>query len=83
VLDATPESRTFGRVVHVAFTPTWGNEPHHVGLANNSILAVGGIQAYLKGDPDINYFDASDPPRLRWTGAVDPPKVGVMGDYRN
>jgi hypothetical protein len=54
-----------------------------VGLANNSILAVGGIQAYLKGDPDINYFDASDPPRLRWTGAVDPPKVGVMGDYRN
>lgn len=30
VLDATPESATFGSVVSVAFTPTWGNEPHHV-----------------------------------------------------
>ena len=30
VLDATPESATFGQVVNVVFTPTWGNEPHHV-----------------------------------------------------
>jgi hypothetical protein len=28
-----------------------------VGLgANNSVLAVGGIQAYLRGQPDINFF---------------------------
>lgn len=29
-LDATPESPYFGSIVSVAFTPTWGNEPHHV-----------------------------------------------------
>ncbi len=30
VVDATPDSATFGSVINVAFTPTWGNEPHHV-----------------------------------------------------
>lgn len=30
VVDATPESPTFGQILNVAFTPTWGNEPHHV-----------------------------------------------------
>ena len=29
-LDATPESPHFGQIVNIAFTPTWGNEPHHV-----------------------------------------------------
>lgn len=40
VVDATPESPYFGQIVNVAFTPTWGNEPHHVSWAGAGLLAA-------------------------------------------
>lgn len=50
VVDFTPDSETFGRVVNVATTPFHGSEPHHVGLvANGSVLATGGIQVRVWG----------------------------------
>lgn len=49
VVDATPESETFGRVINVATTPFHGSEPHHVGLvANATVLATGGIQVHCR-----------------------------------
>ena len=79
-LDATPESATFGSILSVSPIPNWGTEPHHVGLvANGSVLAVGGIQAYLRGAPDINLFNVTSPARPRWLTAVDPPLVGERG----
>ncbi len=73
VLDATPESPTFGQIVNVTYTPTFGNEPHHVGLSNNSFLAVGGIQSYLQGNPDIYIFNVSYPAAPVLLTTVDPP----------
>ncbi|PSC69777.1 OTU domain-containing protein [Micractinium conductrix] len=81
-LDATPESATFGSILSVSPIPNWGTEPHHVGLvANGSVLAVGGIQAYLRGAPDINLFNVTSPARPRWLTAVDPPLSAVTDSF--
>lgn len=49
-----------------------------VGLgANNTVLAVGGILAYLKGQPDINFFNVSNATNPTWIASADPPLVGV------
>ncbi|KAL4451302.1 hypothetical protein ABPG77_009374 [Micractinium sp. CCAP 211/92] len=82
VVDATPDSATFGSVVNVAFTPTWGNEPHHVGLgANNTVLAVGGIQAYLSGQPDVNFFNVTDAASPVWFASADPPLSAATDSF--
>lgn len=73
VLDATPESPNFGKIINITYTPTYGNEPHHVGLSNNSFLAVGGIQSYLNGNPDIYIFNVSNPAAPTLLTSVDPP----------
>lgn len=50
--------------------------PLQVGLgANNSVLAVGGIQAYLKGQPDVNFFNVTDAAAPEWFASADPPLV--------
>ncbi|PRW58602.1 MFS general substrate transporter [Chlorella sorokiniana] len=82
VVDATPESPTFGQILNVAFTPTWGNEPHHVGLtANTSILGAGGFNSYLAGNPDIHLFNISVADKPRWVASADPPKSAVTDSF--
>lgn len=43
--------------------------------ANNTVLAVGGIQAYLSGQPDVNFFNVTDAASPVWFASADPPLV--------
>src|SRR5437016_8449577 len=39
-----------------------GNEPHHLGISTDGkILGAGGLLSILKGQPEIFFFDVSDP----------------------
>ena len=40
VIDVTEGSPTFGKVISEAEVPTSGNEPHHVGLNNDSSVSL-------------------------------------------
>lgn len=43
--------------------------------ANNTVLAVGGIQAYLTGQPDVNFFNVTDAASPVWFASADPQLV--------
>lgn len=63
-------------------TPTKGNEPHHVGLsADGAVLGVGGIQAFLKDQPDLYFFDVKDPKKPTFLKSVNPPQGGVPDSF--
>ena len=82
VLDATPTSNTFGSVVAVASTPTQGNEPHHVGIsADGAVLGVGGIQAFLKNQSDLYFFDVKDPKNPVYLKSANPTQGGVPDSF--
>lgn len=76
-----PCCRPRPQVLNVVYTPTWGNEPHHVGLSNNTFLAVGGIQAYLRGNPDIYIFNTTQPDDPVFLKSVDPPLVSCSWSW--
>jgi hypothetical protein len=81
-VDATPSSPTFGSVVGVAFTPTSQNEPHHVGVsADGAVLAAGGIQAFINQQPDIHFFNITNPLETIYMKSLDPAEGGVPDSF--
>jgi len=66
-LNATggPDSYDFGNVLSITNMPTFGDEPHHVGLSRDgTVLAVGNLWAYRQNNPDMYFLDvATDPSR--------------------
>src|SRR5205809_535370 len=65
VVDFDPTSAHYGRVITtrpLAGPGATGNEPHHVGLSSDGrTLALGGLLSVLKGQPEIFFFDVSNP----------------------
>lgn len=49
-----------------------------MGLSNNSFLAVGGIQSYLQGNPDVYIFNVSNPTAPTLLTTVDPPQRCIV-----
>jgi hypothetical protein len=70
VIDATEGSRTYGNIVNtVTFSPTTGNEPHHMQYVwhKGQRIFAGGLFS------DTTYvLDASHLPMLRLSGVVTP-----------
>jgi len=59
-----------------------GNEPHHVGISvDGRVLAAGGLLSVLKGQPEIFFFDVSDPRSTRFIASADAPLSSVTDDF--
>src|SRR5215467_961648 len=59
-----------------------GNEPHHVGIsADGRVLATGGLLSVLKGQPEIFFFDISDPRATRFLSSVDAPLSSITDEF--
>ena len=59
-----------------------GNEPHHVGISSDGkVLAAGGLLSVLKGQPEIFFFDVSDPRNARFMSAADAPLSSITDDF--
>ena len=64
VVDYSPKSRTYGRVLQRVFLPTndtsvspTGNEPHHMGITSDGRwLAAGGLTSFLQGKNEVFVF---------------------------
>jgi selenium-binding protein 1 len=60
-----------------------GNEPHHVGLSSDRrTLAAGGLLSVLKGQPELFFFDVSDPEETRFLSSVNPPLSSITDDFQ-
>ncbi len=85
VVDFDERSPGYGRPIARVPLPgpgASGNEPHHVGLSRDGkALAVGGLLSVLRGQPEIFFFDVSDPAAPRFLGAADPPQSAITDEF--
>ncbi|GAB4813049.1 hypothetical protein N2152v2_000095 [Parachlorella kessleri] len=75
-------SPAFGTVVGMAQAPSGGNEPHHVGLtADGKVFGAGGLLAVLRGQPDLLFFNVSDPLHPSFITSADPPQSAIPDEF--
>jgi hypothetical protein len=85
VINFDEHSRDYGEVIKtvpLTGAAATGNEPHHVGLSSDGkVLAAGGLLSVLKGQPEIFFFDVSEPRNVRFMSAVDAPLSSITDDF--
>jgi len=85
VIDFDEQSPRYGgviRTVPLTGPGATGNEPHHVGIsADGRILGAGGLLSVLKGQPEIFFFDVSDPVNPRFLSSLDAPLSSITDDF--
>ncbi len=85
VINFDEHSKEYGAVIKtVPLTGpgATGNEPHHVGISSDGkVLAAGGLLSVLKGQPEIFFFDISDPRQTRFVSSVDAPLSSITDDF--
>jgi len=85
VIDFDEHSSRYGtvtRTVPLTGSGATGNEPHHVGISEDGkVLAAGGLLSVLKGQPEIFFFDVSDPTATRFLSSVDAPLSSITDDF--
>jgi selenium-binding protein 1 len=86
VINFDEHSSRYGEVVKTVALPgagATGNEPHHVGLSKDGkTLATGGLLSVLKGQPEIFFFDVSNPSEARFLSSVEPPLSSITDDFQ-
>ena len=85
VVNFDQHSRDYGSVIATVPLPApgaTGNEPHHVGISQDGkVLATGGLLSVLKGQPEIFFFDISDPQATRFLSSVDAPLSSITDEF--
>jgi selenium-binding protein 1 len=85
VVDFDPASAGYGNVIATRPLPgpgASGNEPHHVGLSSDGrTLALGGLLSVLKGQPEIFFFDVTNPAAPRFKSSADPPLSAITDEF--
>lgn len=85
VINFNEHSSHYGEVIKTVPLPgpgAAGNEPHHVGLSKDGkVLATGGLLSVLKGQPELFFFDVSEPEDTKYISAVNPPLSSITDDF--
>ncbi|HYL11380.1 MAG TPA: selenium-binding protein SBP56-related protein [Candidatus Acidoferrales bacterium] len=85
VINFDEHSERYGEVIKTVPLPGpggSGNEPHHVGLsADGKVLAAGGLLSVLKGQPEVFFFDVSEPAEAKFISSVTPPLSSITDDF--
>lgn len=85
VINFDEHSPQYGNVIQtvpLTGAGATGNEPHHVGIsADGKVLAAGGLLSVLKGQPEIFFFDVSDPRATRFITSIDAPLSSITDDF--
>ena len=85
VISFDERSSHYGEVLRTVPLPEPGardNEPHHVGLSKDGkVLAAGGLLSVLKGQPELFFFDVSEPEEAKYMASVNPPLSSITDDF--
>jgi selenium-binding protein 1 len=80
--EHSPKYGTVITTVPLAGGGATGNEPHHLGISTDGkILGAGGLLSVLKGQPEIFFFDVSDPDSPHFISSVDAPLSSITDDF--
>lgn len=85
VINFNEHSSRYGevlRTVPLSGPGATGNEPHHVGLSKDGkVLATGGLLSVLKGQPEVFFFDVSEPEAAKYIASLNPPLSSITDDF--
>jgi len=85
VVDFDERSERYGQVINTTPFPAAsasGNEPHHIGLTRDGrTVACGGLLSVLRGQPEVFFFDVSNPAAPRFISAADPPLSAITDEF--
>jgi 56kDa selenium binding protein (SBP56) len=85
VINFNEQSSHYGEVLRTVPLPgpgATGNEPHHVGLSKDGkVLATGGLLSVLKGQPEVFFFDVSEPEEAKYITSLNPPLSSITDDF--
>src|SRR5215475_5593663 len=89
VVDFDRDSKQYGNILRIVPLPAGalgtgavGNEPHHAGLSSDGrTLALGGLLSFLRGQPQVFFFDVSQPRRPRFAGSSNPSEASITDEF--
>jgi selenium-binding protein 1 len=89
VIDFDKDSPHYGKILRtiplpagVLGTGAVGNEPHHAGLSSDgSTLALGGLLSFLRGQPQVFFFDVTQPRHPRFVGSNNPSEASITDEF--
>jgi hypothetical protein len=89
VVDFDRDSQHYGNILRVVPLPAGalgsgavGNEPHHAGLSSDGhTLALGGLLSFLRGQPQVFFFDVSQPRRPKFVGSSNPSDASITDEF--
>jgi len=86
VVNFDEHSRAYGQVIRtlpLSGPGATGNEPHHVGLsADGKVLGTGGLLSVLKGQPEVFFFDVSNPRAPKFISSANPPLSSITDEFQ-
>src|SRR5215469_14583704 len=85
VINFNEKSARYGEVLRTVPLPgpgAAGNEPHHLGLSKDGkVLATGGLLSVLRGQPEVFFFDVSQPQEAKYIASLNPPLSSITDDF--
>jgi hypothetical protein len=89
VVDFDSDSPRYGKILRIVPLPAGalgtgavGNEPHHAGLSSDGhTLALGGLLSFLRGQPQVFFFDVKQPRHPRFAGASNPAEASITDEF--
>lgn len=89
VIDFDSNSPRYGKILRIVPLPARvlgagavGNEPHHVGLSRDGrTLALGGLLSVLRGQPQVFFFDVTEPRRPKFISSHNPSDASITDDF--
>jgi 56kDa selenium binding protein (SBP56) len=89
VVDLDSNSPRYGKIVRIVPLPAGvlgtgavANEPHHAGLSSDGrTLALGGLLSFLRGQPQVFFFDVSQPRHPKFINSNNPPNASITDEF--
>jgi hypothetical protein len=89
VIDFDSDSPRYGKILRIVPLPAGalgtgavGNEPHHAGLSSDGrTLALGGLLSFLRGQPQVFFFDVSQPRHPKFVGSSNPSEASITDEF--
>lgn len=89
VVDFDRDSPRYGKIIRTVPLPAGalgkgavGNEPHHAGLSyDGRTLALGGLLSFLRGQPQVFFFDVTHPRHPRFMKAHNPTDASITDEF--
>lgn len=89
VVDFDSNSPQYGKILRIVTLPAGqlgtgavANEPHHAGLSSDGrTIALGGLLSFLRGQPQVFFFDVSSPRDPKFITSSNPPTASITDEF--